>query len=60
MDGDVDNNDNEDNEDDEILWKKYSTKEGFIKKNLLKQLINIFDFSFLSLFKIDQEKLENE
>ena len=53
-------NDNEDNEDDEISRKKYSTKEGFIKNNLLEQLINIFDYSFLSIFQIDQEKLENE
>ena len=59
-DEDDDDKDNEDNEDDEISRKKYSSKEGFIKNNLLEQLINIFDFSFLSLFQIDQEKLENE
>ena len=56
-----DDNDNEDDEDDdEVPKKKFSPKEGFIKTNLLEQLINIFDFNFLSLFQINQEILENE
>ena len=50
----------EDIKDEDTPFNKEDNTTGFYKEKTLENLINIFNFKFLSIFKIDQKKLYDE
>ena len=50
----------QDGESEDSGFDNDDNKRGFYKENTLENLINIFNFEFLSIFKIDKSKFKNE
>ena len=50
----------QDGESEDSGFDNDDNKAGFYKEKTLEYLINIFDFEFLSIFKIEQSKFNNE
>ena len=47
-------------EPEDSRFKNDNNKACFNKENILQYLINIFDFRFLSLFKIEKSESDRE